>query len=72
MLTEEGQKTAEECQGRAGLGPTDYILPPQENEVLPVRGERVTTARARPSKSKSNQKATTLDVNKVSSKPGSS
>ncbi|KAG0576544.1 hypothetical protein KC19_5G088600 [Ceratodon purpureus] len=72
MLTEEGRKTAEECQGRSGLGPTDYVVPTPANEVPsvnvrqgPVRTERATTSRARPSKSKSSQKATAVDFNKL-------
>lgn len=72
MLTEEGQKTAQECQGRAGLGPADYNVPLPANEVPPVnvrqgpvRTERATTSRARPSKTKSSQRATIVDVNKL-------
>lgn len=75
MLTEEGHKTAEECQGRAGLGPADHTRPPVSDEIPPVnarpapgRAEKATTTRPRASKSKSNGavgKASTLDVNKL-------
>lgn len=82
MLTEEGHKTAEECQGRAGLGPADHTRPPVSDEIPPVnarpapgRAEKATTTRPRASKSKSNGavgKASTLDVNKVKSRTGCS
>lgn len=77
MLTEEGRKTALECEDRSKTSrPGDCVPPVPANEVSPVnvrqgpvRTERAKNSRARP---KSNPKATTLDVNKVSIKTISS
>lgn len=74
MLTDEGKVTAEECLGRAGLGPGDYSQPTLPVDEVPQRNVRLPTGckersgaskRGRAQSDTDRVQGTTFDMNKV-------